>query len=135
MKLLVTGGCGYKGSVLIPLLLEDGHSVICIDTQWFGNALPEHPRLKNLKLDVRNTDEIPLEGVEAIIHLANIANDPAVELNPTLSWEVNVLAGQQLADRAVRAGVKQFIFASSGSVYGVKAVSYTHLTLPTILLV
>jgi nucleoside-diphosphate-sugar epimerase len=58
--------------------------------------------------------------VEAIIHLANIANDPAVELNPTLSWEVNVLAGQQLADRAVRAGVKQFIFASSGSVYGVK---------------
>ena len=120
MKLLVTGGCGYKGSVLIPLLLEDGHSVICIDTQWFGNALPEHPRLKNLKLDVRNTDEIPLEGVEAIIHLANIANDPAVELNPTLSWEVNVLAGQQLADRAVRAGVKQFIFASSGSVYGVK---------------
>jgi len=58
--------------------------------------------------------------VEAIIHLANIANDPAVELNPTLSWEVNVLAGQQLADRAVRAGLKQFIFASSGSVYGVK---------------
>ena len=56
-----------------------------------------------------------------MIHLANIANDPAVELNPTLSWEgANVLAGQQLADRAVRAGVKQFIFASSGSVYGVK---------------
>ena len=55
-----------------------------------------------------------------MIHLANIANDPAVELNPTLSWEVNVLAGQQLADRAVRAGVKQFLYASSGSVYGVK---------------
>ena len=91
-----------------------------IDTQWFGNALPEHPQLTNLKLDVRDTDAIPLDGVEAIIHLANIANDPAVELNPTLSWEVNVLAGQQLADRAVRAGVKQFLFASSGSVYGVK---------------
>ena len=67
-----------------------------------------------------DTDAIPLGGVEAIIHLANIANDPAVELNPTLSWEVNVLAGQQLADRAVRNGVKHFIFASSGSVYGVK---------------
>lgn len=120
MKLLVTGGCGYKGSVLIPLLLADGHSVISIDTQWFGNALPKHPQLTNLKLDVRDTDAIPLNGVEAIIHLANIANDPAVELNPTLSWEVNVLAGQQLADRAVRAGVKQFLFASSGSVYGVK---------------
>ena len=120
MKILVTGGCGYKGSVLVPLLLADGHEVVSIDTQWFGNYLPEHPSLTNLQLDIRDTDSIPLEGVEAIIHLANIANDPAVELNPTLSWEVNVLAGQQLADRAVRAGVKQFIFASSGSVYGVK---------------
>ena len=120
MRILVTGGCGYKGSVLVPLLLEDGHEVISVDTQWFGNYLPEHPNLKNIKIDIRDTDAIPLEGVEAVIHLANIANDPAVELNPTLSWEVNVLAGQQLADRAVRAGVKQFIFASSGSVYGVK---------------
>jgi len=120
MKLLVTGGCGYKGSVLVPLLLADGHDVVNIDNQWFGNHLPKHSNLTNLKLDIRNTEEIPLEGVEAIIHLANIANDPAVELNPTLSWEVNVLAGQQLADRAVRSGVKQFIFASSGSVYGVK---------------
>ena len=120
MRILVTGGCGYKGSVLVPLLLGDGHEVISVDTQWFGNHLPEHPNLKNLKVDIRDTDAVPMEGVEAVIHLANIANDPAVELNPTLSWEVNVLAGQQLADRAVRAGVKQFIFASSGSVYGVK---------------
>ena len=120
MKLLVTGGCGYKGSVLVPQLLADGHSVTSVDTQWFGDALPEHPRLKNLKLDIRDTDAIPLDGVDAVLHLANIANDPAVELNPSLSWEVNVLAGQQLADKAVRAGVKQFIFASSGSVYGVK---------------
>lgn len=120
MKILVTGGCGYKGSVLVPLLLADGHEVVSVDTQWFGNHLPEHHSLTNLQLDIRDTSAIPLEGVEAIIHLANIANDPAVELNPTLSWEVNVLAGQQLADRAVRAGVKQLIFASSGSVYGVK---------------
>lgn len=120
MKILITGGCGYKGSVLVPLLLAEGHEVLSVDTQWFGNYLREHPNLTNLQLDIRDTDSIPLEGVEAIIHLANIANDPAVELNPTLSWEVNVLAGQQLADRAVRAGVKQFIFASSGSVYGVK---------------
>jgi nucleoside-diphosphate-sugar epimerase len=120
MKILVTGGCGYKGSVLVPLLLADGHEVVSIDTQWFGNHLPSHPNLTNIQGDIRDTDSIPLDRVEAIIHLANIANDPAVELNPTLSWEVNVLAGQQLADRAVRAGVKQFIFASSGSVYGVK---------------
>ena len=73
-----------------------------------------------IKTDVRDISSIPLKGVEAIIHLANIANDPGVELNPTLSWEVNVLASQQLVDRAVRAGVSHFVFASSGSVYGVK---------------
>ena len=59
-------------------------------------------------------------NVDVIIHLANIANDPAVELNPTLSWEVNVLAGQQLIEKAQRNNVSHFIFASSGSVYGVK---------------
>ena len=120
MKILVTGGCGYVGTVLTKKLLDDGHEVCVIDTQWFGNHLKPHPKLEVLKEDVRNTDAIPLKGVEAILHLANIANDPGVELNPTLSWEVNVLAAQQLADGAVRHGVKQFLFASSGSVYGIK---------------
>tara|TARA_B100001173_G_C16005977_1_gene555561 strand:- start:529 stop:1467 length:939 start_codon:yes stop_codon:yes gene_type:complete len=120
MKLLITGGCGYKGSVLVPLLLKDGHEITNIDTQWFGNYLEEHPNLTNIKGDIRDTENIPMKDIETIIHLANIANDPAVELNPTLSWEVNVLAGQQLADKALRNGVKQFIYASSGSVYGLK---------------
>jgi len=120
MKILVTGGCGYKGSLLVPALLDDGHEVISIDNQWFGDNLTAHERLKNIKLDIRDISQDHLEGVEVIIHLANIANDPAVELNETLSWEVNVLASQQLADLAVRAGVKQFVFASSGSVYGLK---------------
>lgn len=120
MKILVTGGCGYVGTVLTNKLLEDGHEVCVIDTQWFGNHLKPHANLEVLQEDVRNTDSIPLKGIEAVLHLANIANDPGVELNPTLSWEVNVLAAQQLADRAVRHGVKQFVFASSGSVYGIK---------------
>tara|TARA_Y100001968_G_C19423252_1_gene752945 strand:+ start:861 stop:1805 length:945 start_codon:yes stop_codon:yes gene_type:complete len=120
MKILVTGGCGYKGSILIPLLLKSGHEVLTVDTQWFGNYLPSHPSLKLIKGNICNVEDIPMEGIESIIHLANIANDPAVELNPTLSWEVNVLAGQQLADKAIRSGVKQFIYASSGSVYGIK---------------
>ncbi len=120
MRLLVTGGCGYIGTVLTGQLLEDGHHVTVVDTQWFDNHLGEHPNLIVLKQDIRDSQAIPLDGVEAILHLANIANDPAVELNPELSWEVNVLAGQQLADLAVRAGVRQFIYASSGSVYGVK---------------
>jgi nucleoside-diphosphate-sugar epimerase len=120
MKILVTGGCGFVGTVLTQQLLLDGHQLTVVDTQWFGNFLKPHPRLTVLKQDVRDANAIPLKGVEAVIHLANIANDPGVELNPTLSWEVNVLATQQLADRAVRAGVRQFLFASSGSVYGVK---------------
>ena len=120
MKILITGGCGYVGTVLTQQLLMDGHQVTVVDSQWFGNHLTPHPNLAVHKQDIRDVDAIPLEGVEALLHLANIANDPGVELNPTLSWEVNVLAGQQLIDRAVRSGVKQFIYASSGSVYGVK---------------
>ena len=120
MKILITGGCGFKGSYLIPFLLKEGHQIISVDTQWFGNYLPQHENLENLKLDIRDIDKIKINDVDAIIHLANIANDPAVELNPNLSWEVNVLAGQQLIDKALRNNVSHFIFASSGSVYGVK---------------
>lgn len=120
MHVLITGGCGYKGTVLTTALLNDGHSVTVVDTAWFGNHLPTHPALTFVQADIRADDAISFEGVDAIIHLANIANDPAVELDQTLSWEVNVLATQQLAEQAVRAKVKQFIYASSGSVYGVK---------------
>ena len=120
MKILVTGGSGYKGSVLIPQLLKDGHKVISIDTNWFGENLNDHPCLIKIKEDIRNIDSIPMDGIDSIIHLANIANDPAVALSPNLSWEVNVLASYQLADKACRNGVKQIIYASSGSVYGIK---------------
>jgi len=120
MNILITGGCGYVGTVLTETLLNDGHKITVIDTQWFGNHLKEHPNLINIKGDIRNIESINLEKIDTILHLANIANDPAVELNPTLSWEVNVLAAQQLADKAIRNGVKHFVYASSGSVYGIK---------------
>ena len=120
MKILITGGCGFTGSVLTSEMLNNGHEITVVDTQWFGNYLKPHENLNVIKADVRDISSIPLKGIDAIIHLANIANDPGVELNPTLSWEVNVLASQQLVDRAVRAGVSHFVFASSGSVYGVK---------------
>jgi nucleoside-diphosphate-sugar epimerase len=87
---------------------------------WFGNNLTDHNNLKVVKGDTRDTDQIPMEDVEAIIHLANIANDPCGELNSKLSWEVNVLATMGLVEKAIAFGVKQFIYASSGSVYGVK---------------
>ena len=120
MNILITGGCGYVGTVLTKALLNDDHRITVFDTQWFGNYLNHHDNLINIKGDIRDLKNIPLKGIDTIIHLANIANDPAVDLNPTLSWEVNVLAAQQLAEKAIRNGVKQFIYASSGSVYGVK---------------
>ena len=120
MKILITGGCGFTGSVLTREILDNGHEITVVDTQWFGNYLKPHENLNVIKADVRDISSIPLKGIDAIIHLANVTNRPGVELNPTLSWEVNVLASQQLVDRAVRAGVSHFVFASSGSVYGVK---------------
>ncbi len=120
MKILITGGCGYKGSVLIPKLLKEGHQLTNIDTEWFGNYLKPNKNLNSIKQDIRNIKDISFNGFDSVIHLANIANDPAVEINPTMSWEVNVLATHQLIEMAKNANIKQFIFASSGSVYGIK---------------
>lgn len=122
MNVMITGGCGYVGTILTQKLLDIGHKVVVVDIQWFGNYLSNHENLTVIKEDTRNTEELNLDGIQVIIHLANIANDPSVELNPHLSWEVNVLATMRLIDSAVRSSVKQFIFASSSSVYGVKEV-------------
>ena len=118
--ILVTGGCGYTGTVLTNNLIDLGNKVTVVDIQWFGNYLTPNKNLKVIKIDIREIESINLKNIHSIIHLANIANDPGVELNPLLSWEVNVLATQRLVDKAVKNGVKQFIFSSSGSVYGVK---------------
>lgn len=118
MKVLVTGGCGYKGAVLVPKLLRDGHKVVVVDTQWFGENLQPNPNLELRKGDIR--DPVDMRGIDAVVHLAGIANDPCGELDSKLTWEVNVLGTLFLAEAAVRAGVKRFIFASSASVYGIK---------------
>ena len=120
MKILVTGACGYKGSVLVPKLLAAGHEVVAFDLMWFGNMLVPHPHLTVVKGDVRDTDSIDLTGVDAIIHLASVANDPCGDLDPKLTWEISALATMRLADKAVRKGIKRFVYASSASVYGVK---------------
>lgn len=120
MKIFVTGACGYKGTVLVPKLLSAGHDVIAFDIMWFGNFLQPHPRLRVVKGDVRDVDSIDLAGVDAIIHLSSVANDPCGDLDPKLTWEISCLATMQLADKAVRKGIKRFLYASSGSVYGVK---------------
>jgi nucleoside-diphosphate-sugar epimerase len=122
VNVLITGGCGYVGTKLTQAMLaRTGHHVTVLDTQWFGNRLTPDPRLTVCAADVRKIDEMDLSSFDTIFHLANIANDPSVDLNPYSSWEVNVLAGMRLIDRAARHGVKQFVFASSSSVYGLKS--------------
>lgn len=120
MRILVTGACGYKGSVLVPKLLALGHEVVAVDIMWFGCFLSPHPHLTVHQGDVRDADTLPLDGVEAIIHLASVANDPTGDLDPKLTWEIAALATMRLADRAARLGIQRFIYASSGSVYGLK---------------
>lgn len=118
--ILITGGGGYVGSELVNFFQKKNYKIIVLDTFWFGNHLTKHKNLKIIKGDVRNFDEKILKNISSVIHLANIANDPAVDLNPVLSWEVNVLATYSLISKCIKYKVKQFIFASSGSVYGVK---------------
>jgi nucleoside-diphosphate-sugar epimerase len=104
---------------LVPKLIAKGHNVTAFDIQWFGNFLRPHPALKVVKGDIRHSDEVDLDGINAIIHLSSVANDPCSDLDPKLTWEISCLATMQLADRAKRRGIKHFIYASSGSVYGV----------------
>ncbi len=120
IKVIVTGGCGYKGHILVPKLLDRNYYVKVIDICWFGNHLSQNKNLLVLKKDIRKVDLQDLEGFDIIIHLSSIANDPCGDLNPKLTWEVSALATQQLADLAKKAKIKQFIYASSGSVYGIK---------------
>ena len=120
MHILLTGGCGYIGTNVTKQLLDEGHFVTVVDIMWFGNYIQAHQNLKLIEADIRDMDQVPMEGVDVVIHLANISNDPTGDLNPKLSWEVNVLAGMQLIEKGIDYGVKQFIYASSGSVYGIK---------------
>ena len=126
MKILVTGGCGYKGSVLIPKLLGLGYKILSIDTQWFGNYLPKHKNLTNIKLNINNINEINLKGINAIIHLASIANDPMADLDENLSWETSALGTYKLIEAALKYNIKKIIYASSGSVYGIKKEKKGH---------
>ena len=120
MNFLVTGGCGYIGTILTKRLLAKNNKVTIVDNCWFGNFLKKKNNIKIIKKDIRNFEDIDIRGVDAIIHLANVANDPTVELDPALSWDINVLASKLIARHAVKNKVKKIIFLSSGSVYGVK---------------
>jgi len=120
MKILVTGGLGFKGSVLIPKLLKKGHKVVNVDVNWFGDFLPDSKNYEFLNKSIIDLNKADLAGVEAVIHLASVANDPAGDLNPELTWETSALGTLILAELCVEADVSNFVYASSGSVYGIQ---------------
>ncbi len=119
-NILITGGGGYVGTNLTKELLSEGYNVTVLDTFWFGNYLKKHKKLKIIKKDIRMISKKDVNKIDCIMHLASIANDPAAELNAKLTWDVNVLATYKLITLAINQKVKKFIFASSGSVYGIK---------------
>lgn len=117
MKVLVTGGAGYVGHRLVPALLGAGHEVIVMDTYWFGNYFKPHPNLAHWRSDIR--DVHAFRGIDTVIHLACLSNDPSSEIDAELTKSINLDAFEPLVVDAKRAGVKRFIYCSSSSVYGV----------------
>ena len=124
--ILVTGGGGYVGSSLVPMLLDYGYKVTVFDTFWYGkDVFGKYNNNENLicvEGDLRNKKDVKraLENSDAVIHLACISNDPSFDLQPDLGRSINFDCFEQLVDMAKKNGVKRFIYASSSSVYGVK---------------
>jgi len=122
MKILVTGTDGYLGCLLAPILLQRGHDVLAIDTGyyregWLYNGLPQLPR--TLSKDIRHINTHDLAGVEAIVHMAELSNDPTGQLAPHITREINHRGSVRLAELAKAANVRRFVYMSSCSVYGI----------------
>ena len=121
MHVMVTGHDGYIGTVLVPLFQAAGHTVLGVDSGLFsGSTLLEaaHRADAELLMDVRDLQPEHMAGVDAVVHLAGISNDPVGDLNPQTTYDVNHLASVHVAEVAKAAGVRRFVFSSSCSTYG-----------------
>ena len=120
MRVLVTGSRGYIGSVMVPLIVAEGHQVTGLDTDFYEQCTfgtwkdPVH----TIRKDVREVTVEDLRGFEAVVHLAALSNDPLGDINPDLTYDINHLASVRLARLAKEAGIQRFVFASSCSNYG-----------------
>jgi nucleoside-diphosphate-sugar epimerase len=120
MKLLVTGHLGYIGAEMVPVLLSHGHEVVGLDTGFYDEcdfAVPPVD-VPELRLDLRDVEPAHLEGFDAVLHLAALSNDPLSDINPGLTYDINLHASVGLAAAAKAAGVGRFLFSSSCSLYG-----------------
>lgn len=122
MRVLVTGHNGYVGTILVPLLVSAGHDVVGMDTNLYQGATfgeENDTRLvPSINKDVRDVTAADLEGIEAILHLAGLSNDPLGDLNPELTYEINHRASVNLAKLAKELGIERYVFSSSCSNYG-----------------
>jgi nucleoside-diphosphate-sugar epimerase len=120
MKVLVTGGAGYIGSVLTRMLIEKGYDVTVLDRLFFGMQPIEDiaDKVKIVKDDIRWFNPEILSGVDAVLDLASLSNDPSGELDPEKTLEINYRGRVRVAQLAKKHGVKRYVLASSCSVYG-----------------
>lgn len=125
-KILVIGGGGYAGSRLVPVLLKN-YKVKVLDTFWYGQESLKKfqcsPDLEIIVGDMRNQEIVneALDGIDIVIHLACISNDPSFDLDPALGKSINLDSFEPLVKKARNAGVQRFVYASSSSVYGIKS--------------
>lgn len=120
MRVLVTGHRGYIGPIAVTVLRSRGHDVIGLDTglfdRWSRGSRGDN--VPSIRCDLRDVTPDKLEGIEAVVHLAALSNDPLGELDPELTYEINWRGTVRLAEAAKKAGAERFVFASSCSMYG-----------------